>query len=102
MPKVARKGGADTVSTGHGCDSTTVTNQGSNDVFVNNIGVVRIGDLNQTHDIPSGDSCVPHNVALSTASPNVFANLRRIGRLGDLYGSEVITSGSPNVYANGA
>lgn len=102
MPAVARKNGADTVSTGHGCDSTTVTNQGSNNVFVNNLGVVRLGDLNQTHDVPSGDSCVPHSVALSTASPNVYANNIRIGRKGDSYGGEVLTSGSPNVFANGA
>ena len=44
MPAVSRKDGTDSVSTGHGCDSTTVTDQGSSDVFVNAIGAVRAGD----------------------------------------------------------
>ena len=35
MPAVARKSGTDSISTGHGCDATTVTDQGSSDVFVN-------------------------------------------------------------------
>lgn len=99
MPQVARKDGVDTVSTGHPCDGTTVTDQGSSDVFINDIGVVRKGDLDQTHLVLLG-ICVPHAVPLTSYSPNVFANDLEIGRLGDDYTGEVITSGSPNVYAN--
>ena len=45
MPAVARKSGTDSISTGHGCDATTVTDQGSSDVFVNAIGAVRAGNF---------------------------------------------------------
>lgn len=100
MPAVARKDGVDTVSTGHSCDSETTTDEGSDNVFFNGIGAVRLGDYNRSHDILVGVACVPHRVALSTASPDVYVNGRRIGRLGDSYGSEVITSGSPNIFAN--
>ncbi len=98
MPEAARKSGTDTVSTGHGCDSTTVTAEGSNDVYVNNIGIVRKDDRNAIHLATSDDGCSPHNVALSTFSSSVFINLLNAGRKGDSYGSEVITSGSPNVF----
>jgi len=121
MPNVARKDGVDTVSTGHGCDSQTVTNTGSGNVFANSIGVVRKGDLDAGHNYPvvyyvfvPGNPedpedlgsyvpvvvCEGHTQALSTYSPNVFANNLNIGRLGDTYSGETLTSGSPNVFAN--
>jgi len=126
MPNVARKDGVDTVSTGHGCDSQTVTNTGSGNVFANSIGVVRKGDLDAGHNYPVvilvfvpdeepppdpppdyiGGTyveeiiCEGHTQALSTYSPNVFANNLNIGRLGDTYSGETLTSGSPNVFAN--
>jgi hypothetical protein len=127
MPAVARKSGADTIATGHGCDTTTVTLEGSNNVFVNNIGIVRKGDLAQVHtyevehtrevedpppDPPVPDdyvpsthteyytTCDPHQFALTSYSGNVFANNLNIGRLGDTYGREALSSGSPNVFAN--
>lgn len=100
MPAVARKSGVDSVATNHGCDGSTVTAAGSGDVFVNNIGVVRLGDNNQTHRVGGRRCSAKHSVPLSSASPNVFANGRAIGRLGDAYGGETISSGSGNVFAN--
>jgi len=101
MPAVARKSGTDTVSTGHGCDTTTVTDQGSSDVDVNSIGAVRAGDLCQVHLIPAGSSCVPHTVPLTSFSSTVFVNGKGIGRLGDAYSGHTVTSGSGNVFAGG-
>jgi uncharacterized Zn-binding protein involved in type VI secretion len=102
MPKVARKNGVDSVSTNHGCDGSTSTSQGSSNVFANSIGVVRVGDLNQTHRVSGRNCSNSHAVPLSSGSPNVFANNKAVGRIGDVYGgSENITSGSPNVFANG-
>lgn len=100
MPAVARKAGADSVATNHGCAGSTVTDQGSSNVFANNIGVVRADDLDAVHTHPVGDSCPPHQVPLSSYSSNVFANNKLIGREGDSYSGETITSGSPNVFAN--
>jgi uncharacterized Zn-binding protein involved in type VI secretion len=101
MQAVARKSGTDTVSTGHGCDTTTVTDQGSSDVNVNSIGAVRAGDLCQVHLIPAGSSCVPHTVPLTSFSSTVFVNSKGIGRLGDAYSGHTVTSGSGNVFAGG-
>lgn len=99
MPAVARKSGTDSVATNHGCDGTTATLDGSTDVFVNNIGVVRQGDLNTEHRFGGRGCSSKHQVPLSTASATVFVNGKPIGRLGDAYGGETITSGSPNVFA---
>lgn len=101
MPEVARKSGADSVSTKHGCQSVTTTDEGSSNVFVNGIGVVRRGDKNMSHTAPIGPrgSCRPHTMALSSYSGTVFANGLNIGRRGDRYGIEEIISGSTNVFA---
>jgi len=101
MPNVARKNGTDTVATGHGCDATTVTDQGSSTVFVNSIGAVRAEDLCQVHLIPAGSSCVPHTVPLTSYSSSVFVNSKGVGRIGDAYSGHTITSGSGNVFAGG-
>lgn len=100
MPAVARKSGTDSIATNHGCTGTTATDSGSGDVFVNNIGVVRQGDVNQTHSYTGRGCSVSHAVPLTAASPNVFANNLAIGRVGDSYSGETITSGSANVFAN--
>lgn len=103
MPEVARKDGKDTVDTGHGCDSTTVTDEGSSNVFINGIGAVRAQDLCEPHLVDSVSFpvpiCVEHTVALSTFSSSVFVNNRGIGRKGDAYNGHTITSGSSNVFA---
>ena len=101
MPAVARKSGTDSISTGHGCDATTVTDQGSSDVNVNSIGAVRAGDLCQVHLIPAGSSCVPHTVPLTSFSSTVFVNGKGVGRQGDQYSGHTLISGSGNVFAGG-
>lgn len=100
MPGVARKDGADSIVTNHGCDGSTVTDGGSSDVFVNNIGVVREGDLTAVHTVPVGPACVPHTVPLSTYSPDVYANNKNIGRDEDFYNGHQLSSGSTDVFAN--
>jgi len=105
MPAVARKNSTDTVAspdgTGDECGypTTQSTAEGSGDVFCNNIGVVRAGDKMITH--PHPPNCTPHAPALSSFSPNVFANNKKVGRIGDVYGGDhPISSGSANVFAN--
>lgn len=99
MPAAARGSSTDDVETGHGCDAVTKTLECSGDVFINNIGVVRRGDLNQVHLYPSGeDGCSSHQVPLTTFSVNVFVNYKNVGRVGDDYTGEVIVSGSPDVF----
>ena len=98
MPAAARKDGADTIATGHGCDATTVTDQGSSNVFVNGYGAVRFGDLQRVHLIPSGAACVPHALTLSSCSGTVFVNSLGAGRLGDDYGGEALITGSETVF----
>ena len=39
-------------------------------------------------------------ITLLLVSANVFANGKAIGRIGDGYGGETISSGSGNVFAN--
>ncbi len=106
MPAVARGNGTDSVSSatgsGRGCRSplTTATNACSGNVFVNSIGVVREGDAVTPH---AKSGCSPESPGLSTFSANVFINNKHCGRLGDNYagdGSNIISSGSPSVFAN--
>jgi uncharacterized Zn-binding protein involved in type VI secretion len=101
MPAVSRKSGTDSIATNHGCDATTVTDQGSSDVLVNSIGAVRAGDLCQVHLVLVGSSCVPHTVALTSYSGSVFVNSKGVGRQGDAYSGHTLTSGSGNVFAGG-
>ena len=112
MPNVARKAAVDSVDCVDGspgtpcadgkkviCDSPSIqaTAQGSSDVFIEGIGVVRIGDPMISHPAPVC-GCAPHAPPLSVASAYVFANGRRIGRIGDLYGGgHVISSGASTV-----
>jgi uncharacterized Zn-binding protein involved in type VI secretion len=109
MPAVARKGGTDTVDTVHGatggrnCNAsptTTATDGGSGNVFVNSIGVVREGDAVAAHN--NGSSCSAHAPGLASFSSNVFVNGLKLGRQNDAYGcGATITSGSSNVFAGG-
>lgn len=115
MPLVARKDGVDTVNTVHvsvgdadpldgiACDASAQdigTLDGSPDVFVEGVGVVRAGDNEAAHTIPG---CSTHQTGLSTYSGNVYANNKQIGRKNDTYGcGATITSVSQGtVYANG-
>lgn len=106
MPEAARGSGKDTVDsdTGSGVDcafpSKTKTDVCSSNVFVNNFGSVRQGDAVTSHPMTG---CGNESPGLSTYSPNVFVNGLGMGRLGDDYvgdGSNIITSGSSNVFVN--
>ncbi len=106
MPNIARGNSVDSVNsaTGSGprCPSptTTSTDECSSNVFINKTGVVRKGDAVSSHTM---SGCGSESPGLGTYSPNVFANGKNVGRLGDDYpgdGSNIITSGSSNVFAN--
>lgn len=112
MPAVARKNATDQVDCVDGtpgsvcspgvkkCDSpsTQATNAGSGDVFVNSIGVVREDDIMIPHPAPVC-GCPAHAPPLTAFSSKVYANGKRIGRIGDLYtAGHVISTGSGNVF----
>lgn len=117
MPEVARGDNVDTVyvpSHGTGCGSSsqpccnpeTITTQTcSEDTFVNNssggAGAVRKNDLHVSHN---SITCPNHQTPLDSYSPDVYVNNRELGRKTDKYDTEglyhVITTGSPNVWAN--
>lgn len=123
MPQVAQKDQRSTVSCSDGAQGsvcatrptrynwnsgiTSASNTGSSDVFAENIGVVRKNDIMTSH--PDGAPCVTspvnHTPFLNTYSPNVFANNREVGRVGDTYNggtgfNHVITSTQGTVFAN--
>ncbi len=107
MPEVARKDGTDQVNTVHNAigddcgDAPTIvaTDAGSSDVFAENVGVVRVGDAVEIHNVPG---CTPHAPPLAVGSPNVFVNNQPCGRKDDTYGGgEIILSGAATVFANG-
>tara|TARA_R100000951_G_C2569040_1_gene158126 strand:- start:321 stop:629 length:309 start_codon:yes stop_codon:yes gene_type:complete len=101
MPAVARGFGVDIVLTNHGCDPDTTTLGGSSRVFVNGIGIHRLGDANTDHQIPSGDGCATHSTVINSASPRVFADGLPVARVGDPYsGGETVSTGSFNVFVD--
>jgi uncharacterized Zn-binding protein involved in type VI secretion len=95
MPEVARRGDAGVVHcTGY------VMATASDDVLVNNRGVVRIGDTSSVHLLPARRRCVAHTAAVSAASQTVFVNNRPMARRGDpLGGCTRIATGSADVVA---
>jgi uncharacterized Zn-binding protein involved in type VI secretion len=103
---VARMSSTDTVASPDGsgtcCASPTTqsTDQGSSNVRVNGIGVVRINDAMITHLYP-GSCCNPHAPVLTTSSSTVRVNGKGLGRKNDLYVDHQISSGSPNVFCGG-
>lgn len=106
MPEVARKDSVDAVQSPHGTGICCVnpmihsTNAGSDNVFVNGIGVVREGDAMIIHKYP-GPCCNDHAPPLTIFSSKVYVNGKRIGRKGDFYvgdGAHEIITGSANVY----
>lgn len=99
MPAVARMSGQDTVSTGHDCDATTVTDVGSPNVFVNGVGACRQGDAIQIHSIKVGQYCVPHSAQINAGSNSVYVNGKPIARNGDFTDAGTLSSGSSNVFA---
>jgi uncharacterized Zn-binding protein involved in type VI secretion len=102
MPEVARGDGEDKVrsKTGSGTNCAnqliTATDECSQDVFVNNIGVVREGDKVAEHPALG---CDPDKSVLTTFSTTVFINNKGAGRKGDKYTSDnTIIEGSPNTF----
>lgn len=116
MPEAARGDATETVDTVHPasgdantldsiqCDVDpiiTSTNECSGDVFVNGIGVVRLGDKVTAHPFPSS-GCQTHEPTLAVGSSTVFINGKAAGRKDDTYGCGAkITSGSGNVNIGG-
>ena len=115
MPLVARKDGVDIVNTIHvsvgdrnpkdgiACDAAPqdiTTDEGSGDVFAEGVGVVRKDDNEQSHTFPG---CATHQTGLATHSPDVFANGKPIGRLGDTYtcSAKITNVTQGTVFANG-
>jgi uncharacterized Zn-binding protein involved in type VI secretion len=103
MPAVARIN--DSTTTGHGCDSTSTVigpTGASAKVYVNNLAVECKGNPVAPHTIPSGNQCVAHSAVINAGSPNVFVGNIALARKGDSTDGGSITSGSSNVFANGA
>ena len=72
---------------------------GSTNVFVNNIGVSRQGDLNTSHLLP-GTPCPSHAQPIAVGSTKVFVNGKGCGRVGDsITGCTSVAAGSSNVFA---
>ncbi len=100
MPAVSRKG--DSLSTGHGCVSTTTLDTpGQGSVFANNILVARIGDPTVSHPNPPIPICPNHVANVNAGSPNVYVVGIKVGRIGDSADAGAMISGSGNVFANG-
>lgn len=96
MPAVSREG--DSLTTGHGCVSTTVLDTpDQNTVFANGILVARIDDPTVSHPFPP--TCSNHVSTVKQGSFTVFAAGKKIARVGDKADAGKITSGSPNVFA---
>ncbi len=72
-------------------------------VFANGIPMSGVGHKNTPHLLPCSCPvcCCVHTAPLMGGSPNVIAEGRPIGRVGDPTCTQVI-QGSPNVFANGA
>jgi len=71
----------------------------SNDVFVNNIGVSRKDDSNDSHLLPGDDVCPSHKAVITIGSTRVFANDKGIGRIGDAITScTKVATGSPDTF----
>jgi len=76
---------------------TSSSFQGSDNVFVETIGVVRKDDTMSGHQTPCDGA---HSPKLTSFSGTVFANNKNIGRIGDLYtAGHTITTGATTVFA---
>ena len=97
MPAVARKG--DQERGPKHC--TQPKRQGAfATVFANGIAMSGKGHKNNRHlQLKPGPKCVAHSKALITASFTVFAEGKRIGRVGDRTGCSKVVRGSPDVFA---
>jgi len=87
-------------SSGHGCFPPSNCLEGSDDTFVNNIPVARIGDAWASHACPSKGS---HTPTTPNGSGTVMVNNIGVLRIGDeLAGCgvlNIIAQGSPDTLA---
>jgi uncharacterized Zn-binding protein involved in type VI secretion len=101
MPSIARTG--DKVlspdGTGKNCNAPMQTACGpgnSKMVRANGILIVHRGLPVAPHP---RSGCVPDTSTLSTFSSTVRINGQGVGRIGDKYGNNIVTQGSPSVFA---
>lgn len=100
---IARASGVDRVDSPDGsgfcCGSPSVqeTDEGSTDVLIKGIGVVREGDKMKPHPSDDGGCCVIHTPVLTSFSSTVFINDKACGRLGDDYEGHYITTGDASI-----
>jgi len=99
MPSACRKG--DSLSTGHGCTSTTTLDTpGQGTVFINGILAARQGDPTVSHTT-SPPLCPAHVANVNVGSGNVFICGSNAARVGDSADAGSMTSGSSNVFIGG-
>jgi uncharacterized Zn-binding protein involved in type VI secretion len=100
MPGVARQG--DSVSTGHGCDSTTTLTGPTGEsahVYVNGIAVECVGDPTQDHAYGGKNCSAHHTAAINAGSGTVIVGGKALARIGDSCDSGSIVGGSSDVIA---
>jgi len=102
MPAVSRQGDSVLSPNGSGFKcrmplKTTVGEVNNVKVYVNSILTVVQGNKVTPHPLPGCTTI--DEAALSTFSSKVFVGGKGIGRIGDLYNDNVITQGSPTVFA---
>ena len=76
---------------------TSVDEVNSNSVYANGILIVIDGNRVASH--PKPPNCDPDLSTLSSYSSVVFIGGKGVGRIGDVYGNNLITKGSPSVFA---
>ena len=86
-------------TTGHGPYLPRPSTGASGDVFVNGLGVVRVGDTWAPHKgVPPGVHSGETGIT-SAGSGTVFANGKAVARIGDPVEADTIAAGSANVFA---
>ena len=87
-------------TTGHGPYLPRASTGGSGDVFVNNIGVNRVGDTWAPHNgVPTGQHSGETGIT-DSGSATVFVNNKPLARIGDnVDGADQIAGGSSDTFA---
>lgn len=100
MPAICRI--TDSLSTGHGCASTTTIASPNTDgtVHAEGLDVIVVGAPTVAHPNPPSPPCPDHVANLNAGSPTVFVNGIAVGRITDSADSGAMTSGASTVFAN--
>jgi uncharacterized Zn-binding protein involved in type VI secretion len=94
MPAAARQGDPGLVH----CSGFRIATASAN-VYVNNRGAARTGDISTPHLVRKGKKCVIHTSQITRGSSTVFVNNRPMARLGDGFSACTrIAGGSFNVF----